>query len=371
MAVIEKRVAKDGKASYRVRVRLKGYPEQHATFERLTDARRWEQQTEAAIREGRHFRSSESKRHTFHAMVDRYVVDQLPEKPKTAIDQRRQLEWWKARIGDRVLADVTAPLIVQCRDDLAKGMLADGSMTIKVHDATGNMAHKPVERRSPATVKRYLAVLSHAFTIARKEWHWLDTNPVLNVGKPKEPPGRVRYLSDDERPRLLDACQKSANADLYVAVILAISTGGRRMEILGLRWKQVDLNRAVITLYETKNGDIRALPLTAKALDLMRQRAKVRRIETDLVFPSNRNPQKPVDLRAPWESALHEAGILDFHWHDLRHTCASYLAMNGASLAEIAEVLGHKTLSMVKRYTHLSQAHVASVVQRMNERVFG
>jgi integrase len=87
----------------------------------------------------------------------------------------------------------------------------------------------------------------------------------------------------------------------------------------------------------------------------MRDHAKVRRIDTDLVFPGH-NPQQPIDLRAPWEAALRQAGIEDFRWHNLRHSCASYLAMNNATLAEIAEVLGHKTLSMVKRYSHLSCA---------------
>jgi integrase len=78
-----------------------------------------------------------------------------------------------------------------------------------------------------------------------------------------------------------------------------------------------------------------------------------------------------VDLRKPWETALARAEIADFHFHDLRHSAASYLAMNGASLAEIADTLGHKTLQMVKRYSHLSEAHTAAVVSRMNERIFG
>ena len=106
------------------------------------------------------------------------------------------------------------------------------------------------------------------------------------------------------------------------------------------------------------------------ALELLRERSKVRRIDTELVFPGRIDPSKPVDLRSPFETALKRAGIEDFRWHDLRHSAASYLAMNGASLAEIAEVLGHKTLAMVKRYTHLSEAHTAGVVERMNARIF-
>jgi integrase len=101
----------------------------------------------------------------------------------------------------------------------------------------------------------------------------------------------------------------------------------------------------------------------------MSQLAKIRHLTCDLVFP-NHQFTKPIDLRTPFENAVKRAGIIDFRWHDLRHSCASYLAMNNASLAEIAEILGHKTLQMVKRYAHLSDAHTSKVVERMNEKIF-
>jgi len=136
--------------------------------------------------------------------------------------------------------------------------------------------------------------------------------------------------------------------------------------------------RRVALLEVTKNGERRVLPLHGLALDLLKDRAKVRKLDTDLLFPGRPRREepgkliyKPVDLRTPFETALRAAGVEDFRWHDLRHSCASYLAMNGASLAEIAEVLGHKTLSMVKRYAHLSEAHTSAVVSRMNRKIFG
>lgn len=98
--------------------------------------------------------------------------------------------------------------------------------------------------------------------------------------------------------------------------------------------------------------------------------AKVRRIGTDLLFPG-RNPKKPVDLKKPWTTAVRKAKLMDFRFHDLRHSAASYLAMNGASTIEIAAVLGHKTLQMVKRYSHLANSHTSSVVTAMNEKIFG
>ena len=90
-----------------------------------------------------------------------------------------------------------------------------------------------------------------------------------------------------------------------------------------------------------------------------------------MVFPSAIKPQKPIEIRKSWLNALEKAGIEDFRFHDLRHSTASYLAMNGATLAEIAEVLGHKTLAMVKRYSHLSEAHTAGVLERMNQKFLG
>jgi integrase len=271
-----------------------------------------------------------------------------------------------------VLADVTPAVLSQCKTDLASGMQGDGRMTVTTKNPrTGKSTTKTVGPRSPSTVLRYMAVLSHAFSVATKEWQWLDDSPMRKVSKPKEPRGRVRYLSDDERDALLKACAASKSADLHVAVMLALSTGARLMELMSLRWPQVDLQRRVITLTETKNGEIRSVPLTGKALEMVTERAKVRRIDTDLLFPSKTDPHKPIDLHGPFSTALKNAAIKDFRWHDLRHTTASWLAMNGASLAEIAEALGHKTLAMVKRYAHLSNAHTIRVVESMNKKMLG
>ena len=350
MASIEKRVSNSGAVSYRVKVRLKGFPVQSATFSRLTDARKWAENTQAAIREGRHFKTVEAKRHTVSEMIDRYSKDVLPSK-KSAKDQKRHLEWWQGAIGDYLLADVTPALIVEYRDKLKNGVTSRGT------------------QRSPSTVNRYLAALSHVFTIAMKEWGWVEDSPFRRVTTLKEPRGRVRFLSDEERAALLNACHEHSE-QLYTIVVLALSTGARQGEILSLTWSQVNLSKQVIVLEETKNGERRVLPLTGHALEQLRKLAKVRKINTDLLFPSQRNPDRPISVQSIFNRAVESAGIEDFRFHDLRHSAASYLAMNGASLNEIAEVLGHKTLQMVQRYAHLSEAHTASVVASMNEKIF-
>lgn len=358
MAVIEKRISGEGIASYRVRVRLKGYPPQSATFERITDAKKWAQDTESAIRGGRHFKTSEAKRHTLGELVDRYISDVLPKKTKnkrTKSIQKQQLEWWKAKIGSYLLSDITPALIAQNRDKLGKEEIRKG-----------------VER-SPSTVVRYMAALSHAYTMAMREWMWVEDSPMRKVSKPKEPRGRVRFLSDDERKRLLKACKDTPHPYLYTIVVLALATGMRQGEIMAIRWDDVNIKDGFIILHETKNGERRRIPLAGHTKEIMKALFDKREIASPLVFADfkKRVKGKAAHMDNAWKAVVKAAKLEDFRFHDLRHSAASYLAMNGASLAEIAEVLGHKTLQMVKRYAHLSEAHTSKVVAAMNKRIFG
>lgn len=360
MASIQKRISKDGEVSYRVQVRMKGHPPETASFARLTDARIWAQNTESAIREGRHFKTAASKKHTMAETIDRYHREVLSHL-KNPINQKKYLSFWKETLGHYTLADLTPSLIVEKRNALL---------------GSENKFGRSI---SAATVNRYVQSLGHVFTVAMKEWEWTSDNPIAKISKFKEPRGRVRFLSDEERSALLIACQHSENSYLYSIVVLALSTGARKNEILSLKWPDVNFDRRTIILHETKNGDRRTLPLQGLAYDLIYAHSKLRVLGCDYVFPSKKAAKgkdgkflyQPIDIRTAWENALKKAGIENFRFHDLRHSAASYLAMNGASLAEIAEVLGHKTLQMVKRYAHLSEAHTSSVVSRMNERIFG
>ena len=123
----------------------------------------------------------------------------------------------------------------------------------------------------------------------------------------------------------------------------------------------------VLIFNKTKNDQIRSVPLLGNVLDLLRHRNKVRRINTSMVFPSKADPKNGILLERPWRTALKNAGIEDFRWHDLRHSAASYLAMSGVPMRSIAEILGHKTLQMVKRYSHLSQEHLREEMSKMAE----
>jgi len=354
MATIETRTNADGTTSHRVKVRIKGFPVQTATFERKSDAKEWAKQTEIAIKSGKYFKTAEAKKHTVGEMIERYLEYVERRSAKRHGSVKLYLDWWADELGEYMLSEISKTLIAEKRDKL---LSTEG---------------RNVERRSPATVNRYMTALSHAFTIAINEWEWLEDHPMRKLAKLPEPRGRVRFLNDDERKRLLTACQDIRGAEnLYLLVVLALSTGARHGELISLRWDQVDFKRKVIVLHDTKNKERRVLPLAHHALELVVKHHEERDASVDIVFPAPRNPDAIWASRAAWLAALKKAKIENFRFHDLRHSAASYLAMNGASLAEIAEVLGHKTLAMVKRYSHLSEAHTATVVERMNQKIFG
>jgi integrase len=351
MPTFETRVAPDGTISHRAKVRVKGAPQVSASFKSLTRARRWAQRVEADIRDERYFKTAEAKRHTLADAIDRYVREVLPRKPRTAKFQARQLAWWRAELGHLFLADVTASAISEAR------------AALQVARGAGKRA------RGPATANRYMAVLSHLLSVAVREWEWLETNAAQKLRKFKEPRGRDRFLSKEECAGLLAACKQSTNPSLYAVVVLAISTGMRRNEILSLRYDQIDSARGMIYLYDTKNGEQRGVPLAGLALELMRARQTAAG-ETDvLVFPG-KTGVTPFDIRKPWYCAVKQTGLANLRFHDLRHTSASLLAKGGASLPEIGAILGHKSPVMTKRYSHFADSHLQQVVTVMNERIF-
>ncbi len=356
MATIEKRTTSDGKATYRVKVRVKGFAPESASFERLTDAKDWGKKIESDMKAGRHF--GQSKRHTFDELAKEYKAQ--------AIDPAR-LEYWRGVFGPDMLSAITPARIAKERDKL---LTVDTLRFATKPSGDPEADAKRVKaKRTGATVNRYLAALSSCMSYAVKTLQWLEKNPVMQIDKPSESKGRVRYLSDDECNRLLAACRP--HADLYLAVVLSLTTGARQGEIMSLRFNQIDFKRQVITLHETKNGESRSLPLVGEAFKLLQERAKIRDLKDDRIFPPTAKAKKAdcLDLRQPWEAALKATGITNFHWHDLRHTAASYLAMSGVSLVEIAKVLGHRTLAMVARYAHLSDGHIVATGEKLATRL--
>lgn len=343
MASYKRVKLKDGSVRTRVRVRVNG-EYRSTTRPSKREAVRWAVQTEKELTLNRLTPRGQSEQVTFGQAADRYERLVLAWKKKgTRKQQLQQLDWWRVYLGENVaLADISPLEVSDAKDALAP--------------------------RAPSTINRYLSILSHLFTTAVKEWRMAEANPVEKVTRLPEPKGRTRRLSVKERGGLKFACANYSNKLLYPLVVLALSTGARKEEIRKVKRLQVDLSRQRIYLDETKNDESRALILAGEALDMVTELCEGKR-PGDFLFVSPRDPRRPYDFRAGWNKVRIKARLENFCFHDLRHSTASYLAEEGASLVQIGQVLGHKTATASKRYTHLTESAVAGLVGKMNRNI--
>jgi integrase len=384
MAVIRERKSASGVKSYHVQVRIRGFPPQTQTFKSKTLAKDWAALTESDLKAGRLLPRVIAERHTVSDLLTRYRKEVLPlKKAKFIRDQTVHLDWWEAKLGRYSLAQLNSNVIGQARIALSTEPIGKKSVKVQTKDAKGNTVTKTIQEdrvRAPATVVRYMGALSHALNTAVNEWGWIDKSPMIGVRKPKVDNERRRFLSDEEIQRVLTEAKGSENRFLYTVVLLALSTGMRLTEIMSLRWRNVlvedGADMGLLVMENTKNGDARTSPLAEdafKAVMVLRNKAKQDNADrvpaNQLLFPSDTVENKPVEIRKAWETCRKRAELDDFRFHDLRHTAGSLLAMSGASTREIAEVLGHKTMAMAKRYSHLTQKHLGSVVANMNQRL--
>lgn len=343
MATIDKRVTKGGGDRWRVRIRRRGYRETES-FDSREKAERWAREVERAIDRGDWHQPGDGDERRFDQLVDHYLVSD-----KRSSDTRRQLGWWKSHLGSDSATSISRRRILTLRDRLLRQELRPGRF------------------RSPATVNRYVSGLSALFTWGLRQG-WVDHHPVRGIRPLQEDNGRARFLSDEERRRLLESCRSCGGARLHALVTLAISIGARRGELLQLRWSDIDLHLCTVEIGGNGSRTRRTLPLPPAALETLVPLSKVRRIGGDEVFSDPVG--KVVFPRRAWEAALRDSEIEDFRFHDLRHTAAAYLAECGASLSEIAEFLGHGSLHAVQRYAHLTSLRSAVGVGRLHRRLF-
>lgn len=273
----------------------------------------------------------------------------------------QRLSWWSAKLGDLTLATVS--------DDHLHAALEALSVQPATYFA-GNDAHgKPIYKAkragiAPATINRYQASIAAVFTwaikrrIAAKDW----THPCRSLERRPENNSKTRFLSDEERERLLEHARVCPWPRMYLLVLLALTTGARKGELIGLRWADVDLERSMAHVGRSKNGDPKTLPLVPAVVE------QLQRFEAGpaaLVFPSPSRPGQAYAFEARWLEVLRAAKVRQFRFHDLRHSCASMLAQNGATLLEIGDLLGHRQLQVTKRYSHLTTGHKAALVNRV------
>lgn len=269
----------------------------------------------------------EAESTTLREALERYLVEVSPLKKSHKQESYRVTDWKQRPIAQRYLA------------------------SIRGKDVADTVREMQSEGKSANTISLHLAILSHLFTIARKEWGMESlVNPVELVRKPKKPQGRDRRLVDDEEQRLLDAC-RATNPELAHIVTIAIETAMRQGEIIGMTWDLVDLKRHTVTLLTTKNGSKRIVPLSNTAVGTLQ--GMPRRMD-GRVWTYTQD-----GLKSSWIKAVKRTAIDDLTFHDLRHEATSRLFEKGFNPMEVSSITGHKNMQMLKRYTHLKAEDLA------------
>ena len=325
---------------------MRGEAPRTRTFKRQADAKAWAAKVESDLGHGVYVPTSGDRRRTFGDLLDRYRDDYLPVKRKNrdSAGQKIMLDWWRTNYGHVSLERLKPDVFVEARGQLAK------------------RTNKRGELVSGATCNRYLATASAVCKWGWKELGWLPSNPVLSVSKLEEGAGIVRFLSDDERKRLLAACRKSGDPNITCAVTLALATGLRYGNVRFLQWEDVDRDTWTLAVRETKNGDARRVPVVGAAQKALQAQFDADPTGEGWVFKGAKD-SAPADFNGKvWRGVRDAAGLEGFRFHDLRHTTASYLTQGGAGLAQVADALGHKTLVMARRYSHQSAEHVRATL---------
>lgn len=344
MATVKARKRKKGTV-YCAEVRVKGHPGLSQTFDRQSEAMRWAEDMEKALRNGGYVGNAPPDNMLFDDALNKYLAETSSKKAESThrreLYQSRSLHYFFGR----TLKEITPARAAQFRE-------------------------KRSAEVQPATVIKDLNLLSHIYTTAIREWGVETTNPLSIIRKPKTPPGRLRFLTSTEIVKLLEESRKGHRPNLYNFILLQLHTGMRPSEGADLTWSQIDFDGRIIDLQETKT-DPRRVPLTVPAIETLADLVPTGGFDcNEYVFlpkdPKMTHRLRPNQyFRESFEAAVKRANINDFHMHDLRHTAASYLIMNGVDLRTVADILGHKTISMTMRYTHLLDDHKLKAVDRI------
>ena len=339
-------IVKTPSGTWKAVIRKAGWPTTVKTFRLKKDAEDWSRRTEDEMVRGLFIKRSPSERMTFEAAMKRYLAEVTPTKrPLTQNAERPRAVPLITFFGKYSLAAITTELIAEYRD-----------LRLAGRDRIEDGKARP---RSPNTVRLELALIGHLFTVAVKEWGLgLPFNPMMNLRRPAPGPGRNRRLTAEEEARLLAAVNAYSNPMLGWIVRVAIETGMRSSEIATLRCSQVDIDRRIVRLIETKNTLPRTVPLTKAATETFRLALNnpTRPEETDLIFfgePSKDGRRRPYNFNKAWGDIKKNVGVTDFKFHDLRHEAVSRLVEAGLSDQEVASISGHKSMQMLRRYTHL------------------
>jgi len=330
MATITKRKNSDGSVSFLAQVRIRPFKPTAKAFPKQSDAKAWAKGLERELqRQKEHGAVSKD---VTHFTVGKLIEQFLEDPDTTALRYHDSLSlllaWWVNHCGGEKVLELNVLKLREARDKLRKG-------------------------RSPATVNRYLSAL-------RSCWNWGRASGLVPQDHAwptrllmKEDNERQRYLTDDELNGLLKAA-KDHSPTMYAAVVVSVGCGLRQGELLNLKWSDIDLEKQRLSILRTKTDQPRTVYLPAAAVDALRTLKSGPLVSTQSIFLSESGePLNRGTIRIRWLPIRDKAKLHNFRWHDLRHSCASFLAQQGATLLEIASVLGHRSTSVTRRYAHL------------------
>lgn len=335
---------KDGSSSWKVTVEVRPFKRVTRSFATVAEAREWHDAHSRELKQHRRsVRDVDLTQLTIAGLVERFLAD--PETQALAYheDLERLLAWWVNQYGSTRVLRTGALLWREGRDKLRAG-------------------------RASATVNRYVSAM-------RSAWNWGRAAELIptNMAWPSrlmltEPEGRTRYLNDDELAALLKAAAAHSPA-MNAAVLVSLGCGIRQSELIRLRWPDVSLDKLRLRVLLSKNNESRGVYLPASAAAALRELKKAPVVGAHVFVDAEGQPITKTWIEYRWRGVRDAAGLKDFRWHDLRHSCASFLAQQGANLLEIGSVLGHKSPSVTKRYSHLIEGAPVTGHTKLDEKL--
>lgn len=333
---------------WQAKIRRKNWPNQSKTFRTKVEAEAWARNIESAMDKGIFQSTSEAEKTTFSDLLKRFKSEFAPYHYRKREDEKEAWRFQCDRLeeffGPYALIAIEQKLVVQFRDERLK--------------PPASATRKPV---TESTVRKEIFMLSKILGFAETECGIAlpRGNPVDKIRKPKDGPARDRRLTSEEWKRLEMEISRSRNKLLLPAFRFAVETAMRQNEMLTLTWGMIDRQRNIALLPDPKKiktEEPRSVPLSFAALSTIDSLPKIAQQDKDApIFPVER-----LTLYHAFAAACKRAEIKNYTWHDLRHEALSRLSERGdLSVIELSDVSGHKTLQMLKRYTHLHAEKLA------------
>ena len=312
---------------WQARIQLSSGPTQARTFLRLTDAKGWAQQVETSYQQG--LIDTRPDPITLYEAFQRYLKDVNPRKKRPHIERYRIKAWMQHNLSRRVLEHIRTYHLATWRDDKIK---------------QGFQAN---------TIRLHLAVLSHLYTVAQSEWGYENLqNPVLHLTRPKLPKVRETRISDYDIDLLI---QNTKSIYLPSLIKLALFTGMRRSELIKLKWSEINWDKQWIHLKDTKNGEGRFVPLTNNIKNVLKDINRT----SDQLFSISEHA-----VTVAFRRAIKKSNLNNLSFHTLRHEAITRFFEMGLTIPEVASISGHKSWSMLRRYTHLQSQ---TLINKLNE----